>query len=349
MNKSILGIAAVVGVALLVLLYNSLFTVHQTQQALVLQFGEVRDEKKEPGLHFKLPFIQNVVYLDKRILPLNSPPQEVQAAGQTRLVVDAFARYRIVEPLPFYQSLLTISNANNRLATILNASVRQVLGGASFTSIVRDDRPELMDQIATNMTAAVERFGIDIVDVKIRRADLPEENSLRVFERMKTQRQQEAAEIRARGEEAARRIRARADRDVTVLLAEADRESNQIRGDGDAERNSIFAAAFTQDPDFFSFYRSMQAYEAGLRGNETRLVLSPDSDFFRYFQDPTGRGNPPLSLSAPGASSQVAPQQSPASAPATNRAAAPQAEQPAEPIETAATPSEATQPAAVAE
>ncbi len=292
MRTGIVGGLVVALVAVLFVAYNSLFTVHQTQQALVLQFGEVRAEVREPGLHFKIPFVQNVIYFDRRLLPLDSPPQEVIAAGQTRLVVDAFARYKITDPLNFFRSLQTISNANNRLATVVNSSVRRVLGEATFTEIVRDNRPELMALITEQMTQETRRFGVEVLDVRIRRADLPEENSQRVFERMRAQRVQQAAEIRALGEEAARRIRARADRDVTVLLAEANRESNQIRGDGDAERNSIFAEAFSRDPGFFAFYRSMQAYEAGLRGDGTRLVLSPDSDFFRYFQDPIGRGTP---------------------------------------------------------
>jgi membrane protease subunit HflC len=288
MGRSIFGGILILIALLIVTAYLTLFTVHQTQQALVLQFGQTKRIISEPGLHWKIPFIQNVVMLDKRILALDSPAQEVIASDQKRLVVDAFARYRINDPLRFFQSAGTIGVANSRLATVLNSAVRRVLGEASFEAVVRDDRPQLMQQILGQMQVEAATFGIEVVDVRIRRADLPEANSQAIYSRMQTARQQEAAEIRAQGEEAARRIRSRADRDVTVLVAEATQESEQIRGQGDAQRASIFAQAFNQDPDFFHFYRSMQAYSAGLASDDTRLVLSPNSDFFRFFRDPTG-------------------------------------------------------------
>ncbi|MEM8878580.1 MAG: protease modulator HflC [Pseudomonadota bacterium] len=290
MGRSVFGGVLILIAVAIVTAYFTLFTVYQTQQALVLQFGQTKRIISEPGLHWKIPFIQNVVMLDKRILALDSPAQEVIASDQKRLVVDAFARYRINDPLRFFQSVGTIGVANSRLATILNSSVRRVLGEASFEAVVRDDRPELMQQILGQLGVEAATFGIQVVDVRIRRADLPEANSQAIYSRMQTARQQEAAEIRAEGEEAARRIRSRADRDVTVLVAQANQESEQIRGQGDAQRANIFAQAFNQDPDFFQFYRSMQAYAAGLASDDTRLVLSPNSDFFRFFRDPTGAG-----------------------------------------------------------
>ena len=290
MNRSIFGGVLVLIGLVAIVAYQSVFTVHQTQQALVVQFGEVKREVADPGLHFKIPFVQNVLYFDKRILALDSPVQEIIASDQKRLVVDAFARYRITNSLVFFQSAQTVQIANSRLSTILNGAVRRVLGEATFVDIVRDDRPDLMARIAADLNEEAQNFGIDIVDVRIRRADLPEANSQAIFQRMQTERQQEAAQIRAQGEEAARRITSRADRDVTVLLAEADRESEQIRGDGDAQRTAIFADAYGRDPEFYAFYRSMLAYEAGLGETDTSLVLSPNSDFFRFFRDPAGIG-----------------------------------------------------------
>lgn len=270
------------------LAYLSIFIVNPAQQALVLQLGRVEKVVQEPGAQFKYPFIQNVVYLDKRILDLDMPPQEVIASDKKRLVVDAFARYRIENPVLFYQRVNNIQRANQRLSTFLQSSLRSELAKASFTDVVRDDRSGLMESIRKDVSASAADLGIEVVDVKIRRADLPEANSEAIFARMKTERQREATEIRAQGEEQSRRIRSRADRDATVLVAEAKRDSEIIRGDGDAERNRIFAEAFGADPDFFGFYRSMQAYEQGLQQGDTSLVLSPNSSFFRYFNDPMG-------------------------------------------------------------
>ena len=292
MSKSFLGGLLLIVAAAVFILCNALFTVHQTQQALVLQFGETKRQISEPGLAWKIPFVQNVVFFDRRILDLDSPAQEVIAADQKRLVVDAFARYRIENSLRFYQSVGTVGIANSRLSTLLNSAVRRVLGEASFTAVVRDDRPDLMLRIRQQMDDEAEKFGIDIVDVRIRRADLPEANSQAIYSRMQTARQREAAEIRAEGEEAARRIRSRADRTATVIIAEANRESEELRGDGDAARANIFAEAYGKDPEFFSFYRSMQAYEAGIASGDTRMVLSPKSEFFRYFGNSAGKGLP---------------------------------------------------------
>ena len=269
--------------------YSSVFFVQQTQQALVLRLGEPRQVITEAGLQFKLPLVETVIYIDKRILDLDNPVQEVIASDQKRLVVDAFARYKITNPLKFYQSVGTIEVATSRLATVLNASLRRVLGEASFIQVVRDERAVLMSRIGEQVNREAINFGITVVDVRIRRADLPDANSQAIYQRMQTERQREAAEIRAGGAQFAQTIRARADRDVTVLLAEATSKSEQIRGEGDGLRNRIFADAFGRDPDFFAFYRSMQAYEVGLKQTDTRMLLSPDTDFFRYFGDPAGR------------------------------------------------------------
>jgi membrane protease subunit HflC len=283
------GVALVIIVVAAIVGYSAMFTVYETRQALVLRFGAPRAVIREAGLHFKMPFIDNVIYVDKRILDLENPAQEVIASDQKRLVVDAFARYQITDPLRFYQAIGSVQAANAQLAQLLNSALRRVLGESSFQAVVRDDRSALMGRIREQLDREAERYGINVVDVRIRRADLPEQNSQAVYQRMQTERQREAAEFRAQGNQRAQEIRSRADRDVTVLIAEATSKAEQIRGEGDAERNRIFAEAFGRDADFFSFYRSMQAYEAGLKSNDTRMVLKPDSDFFRYFSDPSGK------------------------------------------------------------
>lgn len=283
------GVLAVIAAIAVVVGYSALFTVYQTRQALVVRLGDPIRIIRDAGLYFKVPFIDNVIYIDKRILDLENPAQEIIASDQKRLVVDAFARYRIVDPLRFYQAIGTVPAANLQLATLLNSALRRVLGESSFQTVVRDERAALMSRIREQLDREAERFGINVVDVRIRRADLPEQNSQAVYQRMQTERQREAAEFRAQGSQRAQEIRSRADRDVTVLLAEANATGEQVRGEGDAQRNRIFAEAFNRDVDFFSFYRSMQAYENGLRQNDTRMVLKPDSDFFRYFGDPSGK------------------------------------------------------------
>jgi membrane protease subunit HflC len=269
--------------------YSSIYTVPETRQAIVIRLGNPVRVVSEAGLHFKAPFIDSVVYIDKRILDLENPAQEIIASDQKRLVVDAFARYKIVDPLRFYQAIQTVPLANSQLSTLLNSALRRVLGESSFQALVRDERDKLMARIREQLDREAERYGINVVDVRIRRADLPEQNSQAVYQRMQTERQREAAEFRAQGSQRAQEIRSRADRDVTVLLAEANAKGEQIRGEGDADRNRIFAEAYNKDPDFFAFYRSMQAYESGLGHNDTRMVLKPDSEFFRYFVDPSGR------------------------------------------------------------
>lgn len=273
-------------IALGVLAKASIFTVHQTQQALVLQFGDPRGVITEPGLHFKTPFVQEVVYLDKRILDLDSATEELIASDQKRLVVDAFTRYRIVDPLQFYKSLQSESRARSRLAAVVSSSMRSVLGEEDFQAVVRDKRAVLMERIRDFVNEQAKDFGIEIVDVRIRRADLPEANSQAIYRRMQTEREQEASEFRARGQEVSRSIRAEADKSVTVLLAQATRDSEIIRGEGDACRNRVFATVYGQNPDFFAFYRSMQAYERSLENDQTTLVLSPDSAFFSILERP---------------------------------------------------------------
>jgi len=295
------GVLAVLAVIAAIVAYASIFTVPETRQALVVRLGDPRYVVTQAGLHFKVPFIDNVIYIDKRILDLENPVQEIIAADQKRLVVDAFARYRIENPLRFYQAIQTIPAANSQLSTLLNSALRRVLGETSFQNVVRDERSELMSRIREQLDREAERFGINVVDVRIRRADLPEQNSQAVYQRMQTERQREAAEFRAQGSQRAQEIRSRADRDVTVLLAEANAKGEQVRGEGDATRNRIFAEAFNKDPEFFNFYRSLQAYEHGLGNGDTRMVLKPDSEFFRFFADPSGRmpGNPQPAAQTP--------------------------------------------------
>jgi membrane protease subunit HflC len=298
------GVIAVLVLVAAILGYSSLFTVYQARQALVVRLGQPVRVVTEPGLNFKWPLIDSVTYVDKRILDLENAAQEVIASDQKRLVVDAFARYRIHDALKFFQTVGSIDGANSRLATLLNSALRRVLGEATLTNVVRDERATLMSRVQEQLNREAQGFGISVVDVRIRRADLPEQNSQAVYQRMQTERQREAAEFRAQGTQRAQEIRSRADRDVTVLIAEATSKAEQLRGDGDAIRNKIFADAFGRDPDFFAFYRSMQAYEAGLKANDTRMVLKPDSEFFRYFVDPSGRpasGAAPATPPAPGA------------------------------------------------
>jgi membrane protease subunit HflC len=284
------GLLIVIALAALVVGYSSLYAVYQTQQVLVVRLGQPVRVVSEPGLHAKMPFIDSVITFDRRILDLEAPAQELIASDQKRLVVDAFARYRIVDLLKFYQTLGSIVGANSQLNILMNSALRRVLGEASFTEVVRDNRATLMARIRDQVDREADAYGISVVDVRIRRADLPEQNSQAVYQRMQTERQREAAEFRAQGAQRGQEIRARADRDVTVLLADATSKAEQTRGEGDATRNSIFADAFNRDKEFFSFYRSMQAYETAFQHNDTRMVLKPDSEFFRFFVDPEGKG-----------------------------------------------------------
>jgi modulator of FtsH protease HflC len=283
------GVIVVLVVFALVIAYGALFTVYQTEQALVIRLGEPVKVITDPGLYVKWPLIDSVIAIDKRILDLESPAQEVIASDQKRLVVDAFARYKVQNPLRFYQTVGTIEAANSRLSTLLISALRRVLGESTFIQVVRDERPQLTSRMREQLDREAAAFGINVVDVRIRRADLPEQNSQAVYQRMQTERQREAAEFRAQGSQRSQEIRSRADRDVTVLIADATSKAEQTRGEGDAQRNRIFADAYGRDADFFGFYRSMQAYEAGLRHNDTRMLLQPDTEFFRYFVDPSGK------------------------------------------------------------
>ena len=269
----------------------------QTEQALVVRLGRPVDVVSEPGLNFKAPFIDTVISIDKRILDLENPSQEVIASDQKRLVVDAFARYRIKNALRFYQSIGSIQAANIQLTTLLNAALRRVLGEVSFINVVRDEREGLMTRIRDQLDREADQYGIQVVDVRIRRADLPEQNSLAVYKRMQTEREREAQEFRAQGGQKAQEIRSKADREAVVIVADANSTAEQTRGVGDAERNRLFAEAYGRDPEFFAFYRSMSAYETGLRSNDTRFLLRPDSEFFRFFANPSG--HPPAAAAAP--------------------------------------------------
>ncbi len=292
------GALAVILVLVVIIGYGTFFTVDQTSQALVVRLGKPVRVITEPGLNVKVPFIDSVIYVDKRILAIESQAQEVNVQSQDkstaaevgeRVVVDAFARYRITDPLKYYQSVGP-TGANSQLGTLLNSVLRRVLGNATLADVVRNKREDLMAQMRDELDRRAQEFGIKVVDARIRRADLPLKNSEAVYARMKTERQREAAEFRAEGSQKSQEIRAKADRDVTVIVADANQQSEQIRGQGDADRNRIFADAYTQDPSFFAFYRSMQAYERSMQKGNTNLVLGPDSDFFRYFGDPAGRG-----------------------------------------------------------
>ena len=269
---------------------QSLFTVQQTQQAIVLQFGQAKRTVLEPGLYFKYPIIQNVLYFDKRLLDLDAPPKEIIAADQERLVVDAFAKFQIVDPLQFFQKVGSENSARIQLLGFLDSNLRAVLGNVVSNQIISGERSNLMQLIEEGVNRQVSgaEYGIEIRDVRIRRADLPESISERVFGRMQSERQQEAAQIRAEGEEAARRIRAQAERNRTIILARAREASEITRGEGDAYRTAIFACSFGNDPDFFAFYRSMQAYEEAFQSQDTTMVLSPDSDFFKFFGNSGG-------------------------------------------------------------
>jgi membrane protease subunit HflC len=273
----------------LVVAYSTLFTVYQTRQALVVRLGQPIREITQPGLNFKYPLVDTVIHIDKRILDIESPAQEVIASDYKRLVVDAFARYKITKPLLFYQTVGSVEGGNARLLTLLNSSLRRVLGEVTLMQVVRDQREELMAKVRTQVEAEAQALGITLVDVRIRRADLPEQNSLAIYQRMQTERQQEAAQFRAEGSRRSQEIRARADRDVTVLVADATSTGERVRGEGDAERNRVFAEAYGRDAEFFSFYRAMQAYEQGLQKGDTRMLLRPDTDFFRFFVDPSGK------------------------------------------------------------
>lgn len=270
-------------ILIFILSFFSIFIVKEVNQAIVLQFGDPKRIILNPGLNFKIPFIQNVVLIDKRILNLDSAPEEVIASDQKRLIVDAIARFKIVDPLKFYISVGNERVARSRLATIINSRIRNVLGQQELQTLLSKDRTKQMGIIQDGVNLEAKNFGIEIIDVRIKRADLPQANSEAIFRRMQTEREREAKEFRARGAEMATTITSTADKDVSIILANANKDSEIIKGEGDGLRNKIFADAFGKDPEFFAFYRAMQAYETALIGGETSLILSPDSEFFKFF------------------------------------------------------------------
>lgn len=283
MSHRLLIALGVVAVAAFFVLSSALFTVHQTQQALILQFGNPVRVVTEPGLHIKVPFVQQVEYFDRRVLDFDGGSVELVLGDQKRLVVDTFTRYRITNPLLFRQSVGSEVAFLGRLEPITFSALRSVLGEVSLFTILSDERTRLMSRIRDEANASLQQFGVQVVDVRIKRADLPAENSQAIFLRMQTEREREARELRAQGAEIAQRIRARADRERRVLIAEAGRDAQQVRGRGEGVAIGTFADAFGKDTDFFSFYRSMQAYRTALAGDATSYVLQPDSEFFRYF------------------------------------------------------------------
>jgi modulator of FtsH protease HflC len=292
MSRRALFAVAVVLVVGGILAMSSLFIVDQTEQALVLQFGQPLRVIRAPGLWVKKPFIQNVIIYDKRLLDFEPPPEEVIASDQKRLIVDTYARYRITNPLLFYQTVATEPVVRARLGALVSGSLRQVIGNVTLSALLSPQRAVIMRQIRNEVAREAKSFGIDVVDVRIRRADLPPQNSEAIFARMRSERQQQAALYRGEGAQAAKTVRANADRERTVILADAQRDAQKVRGDGDAKAIAIYAKAYDQDKNFFAFYRSLQAYRDAFEGSNTSFVLNPDSSFFRYFESPGGTAAP---------------------------------------------------------
>lgn len=286
MNKLLLPLGAVVAFVV-ILAASSIYVVNERQQALLFQFGEVKTVQQYAGLYFKIPGLQNVVYLEKRLLRFDLAPREVILGDSKRLVVDAIARYRIIDPLKFYQRATNEAGLQRLIDPILDSNLREQLGQAQIADVV-SKREQLMIQTAIKSSASTKDLGIEIVDVRIVRADLPRANTENVVRRMITERQREAAQERAEGQQASEEIKAKADRDSTIIVAEAKKKSEILRGEGEADRNRIFASAYNKDPEFFEFYRSMQAYRTAFNADDTTMLLSPDSDFFRYFGSDSG-------------------------------------------------------------
>lgn len=291
--KRSLAILGVIFVIVGILVSGAAFTVRETEQVLIRQFGEVRRVITTPGLHFKIPLIQTATYFDKRVLDYDAEKQEIPTKDQKQLLVDAFARYVIVDPLEFYKTVNNEFGFRARLGNIMNASLREVIGAATLATVMTSERAELMTQISERVNSAAKNLGVEVIDVRIKRVDLPPENSQAIFRRMQTQREQEARRIRAEGGKEARTIRAEADKQQRVIVSEARRESEIRRGEGDGEAQRIYNLAFAQDEQFFDFWRSMQAMRNGLNPETTTFVGPPDSDFFRFFGDQQGLGIPP--------------------------------------------------------
>ncbi len=296
---------------------SSLFIVDQTEQALVLQFGQPRRVIRDPGLQFKRPFVENVVFYDKRVLDFEPPPEEVIVSDQKRLVADTYTRYRIVDPLLFYQTVSSEAGVRARLSALVSGSLRRVLGNVTLSDILSEKRAQIMVQIRDDVGVQAKPFGIEVVDVRLRHADLPEENSQAIYARMQSEREQQARQYRGEGAEAAQSVRATAERERTVILADAQREAQRIRGDGDGQAIKIYADAFGQDKEFFAFYRSLQAYREALNGHSTSFVLTPEGGFFRFFFGWRGANE----AAAPGAA--PAPSAGPTAAPSVPPAVGP--------------------------
>jgi membrane protease subunit HflC len=288
MSKRSLLILGIAILAVGIVASGALYTVHQTQQGLVLQFGQAKRVVTDPGLHMKTPFIQNVIYYDRRILDLDPPDFQILLTDKKRINVNAYARYRITDALRFYQSVQTEGAFRDRFGRIINASLRAEVAKVSLSQLLSEKRVEIMQKIRTQVDGEAESYGIQLIDVRIGRTDLPDETSQAVYNRMRSERERQARELRAEGEEEAVKIRARADREKVELVAEAERQSRILVGEGDAQRNRLLGEAYGRDPDFFAFYKSMEQYKEALGGGDTTMVLSPDSDFFRYFGSLTG-------------------------------------------------------------
>lgn len=283
MNMNKLVVVGIVIIVLGIIASSAMFTVHQTEQVLVLQFGQPKRVIKSPGLKFKLPFLQNVETFESRVLDLDPPVEQVILSDQKRLDVDAYVRFRIIDPLQFFKAVRTVSALRSRLGDITNSSLRRVLGNVTLLTVLSEERRDVMADIRQAVNLQAGRFGIEIVDVRLRRADLPEQAAQAIFARMRSEREREAREARAQGFEKAQQIRAAADRERTVLLAEAEKESEILRGEGEFTSTKVYADAYNRAPEFYRFYRSMQAYRESFSGDDTTMVLAPDSEFFRYF------------------------------------------------------------------
>jgi modulator of FtsH protease HflC len=299
MNRRVLAFVAGLLVIAGLFLMSALFIVSQTEQALLLQFGRPVRVIDHPGLEVKLPFVQNVVFFDKRLLDVEPPPEEVIAADQKRAIVDTYTRYLITDPLRFYQTVGTEAAVRARLSVMVSSSMRQVIGKVPLSALLSTQRAAIMHKIRDEVRAAADSFGIKVVDTRIRRVDLPQQNSEAIYARMNSERQQQAALYRAEGAQAAQTVRANADREVTVIVADAQRQAQELRGKGDAAATAIYAKAYGQDEKFFAFYRSLEAYRNALSGKDTSFVLTPNSPFFRFFQGWRGVPSPAPSAAAP--------------------------------------------------